>query len=432
MISEKSLYQDVKFLTEEIGVRLAGSDAERKAAEYLQHRFLQYVPKCELEEFSVMQRVVKEEKLKVLINGQWESFSTRLYNMAPTTNGEIIEAEIVYFDSHTDYQRSDLSYLHGKAVLHYGVQIAKEDDYRRLLEAGPAFIMIVDTRYTSELPIANSLLPAFVKKYGAIPTIDVAFFDAWKWIAQGATHAMLNVTGSIVQGISQNVIAELPGTDPDPLYIYAGAHIDSVAGSPGADDNAIGCAILLELARILSQKPHRHTIRLIAFGAEEQLSVGSAEYVRKHRQEIENKGRFLCNFDSCASLAGWNRFVINANEALREKMKKEYNTHGVYYVENLAPDPCNDMFPFTAVGIPGVTLMRNNCESGKFFHHRPDNALPSISMARAADLAEASWSLMTNLSDMEDMRKVYTMDLCTKAQVKSLWESTYGGWETQI
>jgi len=427
--SSKNIRNDVKYLTETIGVRIAGTKEERLAAEYLQKRFLEYVPKCEIEEFPTMVRCIGREELAVLIGGEWKSIDIKLYNMSQTTDGKEIEAEIIFFDGHTDYQRKDISYLTGKAVVHFG-SIPAEDAFRRLIEAKPAFLMMVDTRYTSELPIANSFLPAFVEKYGAVPAVDIPFYSAWELFQNGATHAKLCVSGGSIKGVSQNVIAEIPGTDDNALCIYAGGHIDSVAGSPGADDNAIGCAIIVELARILSQKPHRHAIRFIAYGAEEQLSVGSAMYVKRHREEIEKNGRFMCNFDSCSSTVGWNRFVINANEALRDKIKTVYNSEDIYYVEATQPDPCNDLFPFTVCGVPGVTLMRNNCEMGKFYHHRPDNELKNISTDIAAKLVKASAKLIEELADSDDFRGVYNVEPSVCKDVDLLWEENYGGWKS--
>ena len=69
MVSTKQLYEDVAYLTQVIGVRLAGSENERRAAEYLQKRFLEYVPKCWLEEFPMMERRVRHEELELLVDG---------------------------------------------------------------------------------------------------------------------------------------------------------------------------------------------------------------------------------------------------------------------------------------------------------------------------------------------------------------------------
>jgi Zn-dependent M28 family amino/carboxypeptidase len=67
-----------------------------------------------------------------------------------------------------------------------------------------------------------------------------------------------------------NLIVELPGTEVDEPWLEVGAHWDSVADSPGADDNASGVAGLLEVARVLaSQGRPRRGVRLCLFGGEE-------------------------------------------------------------------------------------------------------------------------------------------------------------------
>lgn len=62
--------------------------------------------------------------------------------------------------------------------------------------------------------------------------------------------------------------------------ILIGAHYDAMPGSPGADDNATGVAVLLELARAFHQAPARHPIHLVAFDFEETLDAekGSTVY----------------------------------------------------------------------------------------------------------------------------------------------------------
>src|SRR3989338_6551727 len=62
----------------------------------------------------------------------------------------------------------------------------------------------------------------------------------------------------------QNIIARKKGVRSD-ARITVGAHFDSVAGSPGADDNASGVAVMLELARILKGREWNHTIEFIGF-----------------------------------------------------------------------------------------------------------------------------------------------------------------------
>jgi hypothetical protein len=77
----------------------------------------------------------------------------------------------------------------------------------------------------------------------------------------------------------KNIVAEKKGmTFPDRVYVL-GAHYDTVSGSLGADDNASGVAVLLEVGRNIQTVPLECTVRLIAFSLEESDYVGSTHYV---------------------------------------------------------------------------------------------------------------------------------------------------------
>jgi hypothetical protein len=80
---------------------------------------------------------------------------------------------------------------------------------------------------------------------------------------------------------SKDVVATLYGTDVNSTaeYILCG-HYDTVASSPGADDDGSGTAAVLAIANILSQYHFNHTIRFITFSAEEVGTYGSFTYAR--------------------------------------------------------------------------------------------------------------------------------------------------------
>lgn len=67
----------------------------------------------------------------------------------------------------------------------------------------------------------------------------------------------------------RNIIAEIKGQRKPQSILIVGAHYDSVAGSPGANDNASGVAAMLELARIFAKTKPAYSIRFIAFVNEE-------------------------------------------------------------------------------------------------------------------------------------------------------------------
>jgi hypothetical protein len=78
-----------------------------------------------------------------------------------------------------------------------------------------------------------------------------------------------------------NVIATLRGTTHPELVYVVSAHYDSHQNGPGADDDASGTAMLLELARVLRGRPLPATVVFAAFTGEEAGLLGSREYVRR-------------------------------------------------------------------------------------------------------------------------------------------------------
>lgn len=84
----------------------------------------------------------------------------------------------------------------------------------------------------------------------------------------------------------QNLILNLPASSNDqkpPILI--GAHYDAVPGTPGADDNATGVAVLLELAKVFAASPIKHPVRLVAFDLEEYGMLGSQQYAADLQQQ---------------------------------------------------------------------------------------------------------------------------------------------------
>lgn len=77
-----------------------------------------------------------------------------------------------------------------------------------------------------------------------------------------------------------NVVARLGPQDKEPLVVL-GAHFDAVIGTPGADDNASGVAVLLETARLLSQAALANQVLFCAFNLEELNMIGSTAFARK-------------------------------------------------------------------------------------------------------------------------------------------------------
>lgn len=95
-------------------------------------------------------------------------------------------------------------------------------------------------------------------------------------------------------------VANVIAGDPDPQgYYLLGAHFDTVAGSPGADDNASGVAVLLEVARLAREAPMPKPWAFVGFTTEEPPVyftpyMGSRVYAKKARKNRENILGMLC------------------------------------------------------------------------------------------------------------------------------------------
>ncbi|MHC5756622.1 M28 family peptidase [Nostoc sp.] len=78
-----------------------------------------------------------------------------------------------------------------------------------------------------------------------------------------------------------NIFAERVGTNKAAKAILVGAHYDTVALSPGADDNASGVAVVLEVARLLGSRSTPRTLQLAFFDKEEAGLLGSQAFISK-------------------------------------------------------------------------------------------------------------------------------------------------------
>jgi hypothetical protein len=426
-VSAARLERTLRTLTQDIGVRLAGSQAEEEALRYVVQELRQTGAAVQEERFPVRERRVSSEELEVRLGGSWRRFPCSLFSNTPGTGGQWVEAPLCFFEAPAEYARHSLEHLAGKAVVHLGSHIESRDHYRRLMEVRPAFLLFVDVRYPGTVPLADGMFPAYTDALGALPTVNVAYMDAWDWRARGASAARLRVSGGMVEGTSANVVADLPGRDQERKILYVGGHHDTQADSPGADDNATGTAAVIELARLLAPAaPYRRSLRLVSFGAEEQLSVGSAAYVRRHRGGLH--GGFMLNFDSFGSILGWLELTANGPPEMAEVLRRHYEERGLYLRLSAAAMPYADHFPFVAAGVPAAYLGRSNCTAGRFFHHRPDDDLSRVSVRLVAQVVEASAELLRRLAEVERLPFAATIPPEQAAAVSRYWEDLFGGW----
>jgi hypothetical protein len=179
---------------------------------------------------------------------------------------------------------------------------------------------------------------------------------------------------------SYNTVAEIPGTDKADEVIMLGGHLDSWHASTGATDNAIGCAIMMEAARILKTlgvRPRR-TIRVALWSGEEEGLLGSQAYVKAHFGSFENpkpgyeKFGGYFNIDSgTGRVRGAGVFgPKDAAEILRDILKpfKDDGVAGAVASRSRALGG-SDNTSFNNAGLPGIGMGQDPIEYGTHTWH---------------------------------------------------------------
>jgi hypothetical protein len=179
---------------------------------------------------------------------------------------------------------------------------------------------------------------------------------------------------------SYNAVAEIPGTDKKDEVVMLGGHLDSWHAATGATDNAIGCAVMMEAARILKAigvQPRR-TIRVALWGGEEQGLLGSKAYVREHFGTFENPkpeyatfaGYF--NVDSgTGRIRGASVFGPPESAGILRAAFAPFEDLGVMGATstNSRRSGGTDSTSFNEAGLPGIGLGQDPIEYGTYTWH---------------------------------------------------------------
>lgn len=162
--------------------------------------------------------------------------------------------------------------------------------------------------------------------------------------------------------VSRNVAAFIPGTlHPDSFVVFT-AHYDHLGGMgdkvfiPGANDNASGIAMMLDMASEFAANPPTYSVAFIAFGGEEAGLVGSYHWVKKASTLLPlNKIRFLINMDLMGS-GDEGIMAVNGSVFKEEfELLKQTNEKGMYLptVKERGKAANSDHYFFTEAGVRG-------------------------------------------------------------------------------
>lgn len=218
-----------------------------------------------------------------------------------------------------------------------------------------------------------------------------------------------------------NVIAEYTGDPSSDRYVLVTAHADKVSQfCPGANDNASGSSLVLELARAAKENGPKINVRFISFGAEETGLNGSKAYVRSlHDAERDNivgainldsvgAGNDLCILTSYASRGfdGYTEYVGTGHTTgwVNDLIDGTSQRLGIPVQRMDWSRGSSDHDPLIKNNIPATTLLRR--QDGRIPNYHDSSDKPEgIDTAQLAEVGDLSYH---SLIDMYRSRKVYS------------------------
>lgn len=363
----------VRVLAGEIGSRPAGSPAEVRAAEYIREQLQAAGYTATIEPFMV--DVPRDESRVLEVPGAPAGVDALAMMGAPDgeVSGRLVQAGLGRVE--------DLAPLNldgAVAFVDRGVIPFRE----KALNAQRAGALALIVGNNQPGPFRGTIADGAERV--TIPVVGVTSDDAALIDEAVEVGGRLTVRASRTSEPfeSRNVVAK-PSSAPCTAYV--GAHYDSVAEGPGANDNASGTGSMLELART-----HRVPgLCYLAFGAEEIGLWGSKAFVRNHGVGRE---RFMLNLDMMGKVRGPELIATAdpASRALAERASRIAAVAGVTIPSGSFPAfASSDHATFVEAGVPAITFY-----SGEDEHiHTAQDTLDNVSledlgmMLRAASAA---------------------------------------------
>lgn len=181
----------------------------------------------------------------------------------------------------------------------------------------------------------------------------------------------------VSSGLANNVVATVPGTDPTGQLVLA-AHYDSTPTTPGASDDKMSVAVIMEIARHLAQgEPPRNDIVLLLSDGEEPGLIG-AEAFAEHHPAAEDGG-VLINLEGPGNAGPSalynsspdNAALVNLHATAAPYPSGESAMASVY---RLMPNNSD----FTTLTEHGFTGLEYGPLDGRVYYHHPRDTVEAL------------------------------------------------------
>ena len=402
-------------LTTEVGQRLAGSAAEKRAAAWAKQRFEQLgFDKVWIETFPLEHGWMRGEEKAEVISPSPQSLVVTALGGSVATPPEGIAAEIALFKTYADFLAQPTNSLNGKIAVVTEPMVRAQDghgygDINKMRGAGPseaarrcAVAYLLRSLGTDSHRLPHTGGTHYATNAPRIPAAALSVPDAEqldRLVASGQpVRIKLVLTPRDLGAVtSQNVIAEITGREKPEEIILLGAHLDSWDLGTGAIDDGAGVAIATAAAKLIRDLPQRpkRTIRVVLFGSEEPGLLGGHAYAAAHTNELDHyvivaepdfgQGPVYC----------FKTGVADPEIASLKRIRAALKPLGIVRGDNKSHGE-SDVSPLAELHVPAVTLELDGTDYFDL-HHTPDDTLDKIKPERI-NQSTAAYAVFTYLA----------------------------------
>ncbi|GET46852.1 peptidase M28 [Capnocytophaga felis] len=419
-LTEGKAYDWLHHICYNVGARLSGSYGEKKMIRFLETELNNLNTKVTLQPVMVPHwaRGISEYAYIETSKDKITTVPILALGGSVVTPASGIKAEVVEFKSLEELEKADINKVVGKIAFingalpnnfidvsdAYGVRGAQRYSGARIAVNKGAVAVIVrslthkldDSPHTGamsyeDLPKSRRIPAAAISTNGAnLLSSLLSLNPDLKFFFRQSCKIFNDVQ-------SNNVIAEIKGSDFPDEIISVGAHLDSWDVGQGAHDDGAGVAQCLEIIRIfkaLNYNPKR-TIRIVFFTNEENGAKGAIKYAEESKKKKENQ---IFALESDAGGFTPLGFSLQGNEKKIQKIKSWKNLfkpYQVYYFEK---------------GFPGLDInflqTENNVLAGLYvnsqryfdYHHSENDIFEAVNK-RELELGAAAMASLVYLVD---------------------------------
>ena len=409
-ISNNIAYSLVEELTTTFGARPAGSVSEKRAAQWGVKKLKSFgFANVRTEVFPIESWLAGESVVRIVKPNPQSMVATTLGGSPPS---EGIQAQAAVFKTIKEFNNAQTKELKGKiAVVTQSMPRTKD---------GKAYVEMVSLRMNGPKIAASKHALGFVmrslstsqQRYAhsggslssSIPAFSISGSDAEqieRLSENGNITVWMRSTGTTQQSHSQNVIAEIEGTDLKDEIVLISAHLDSWEQGTGAIDDGFGIATITAAAKLILDQGinPRRTIRIVWFGAEELTQAppvtgfaGAYHYVANHKHSLQNH--------VVIAESDWGGGFIYSLT-----LPPIYSDNDITNIGNvLAPLNISMESPKTLPAGPDISLLQNkgvpafrlNQDASGLFdiHHSPNDVLSRVDKG-ALNQNVAAWAALT-------------------------------------